>query len=250
MGVDAGDFDNDGDDDLLITELTGEGSNVFLQEGSGRFRDVGAPSGVGAASMRYTGWGTAWVDVDNDGWLDSLAVNGTIIAVGPRAGPRFPYDQQKLLLRNLGTGRFDDGRAVAGPALETSAAGRGAAFGDVDNDGDVDVLVGNNAGPTELLVNLVGASHGWIGVRVVGTAGRRDMLGARVGIRRTDGTTIWRRAHADGSYASASDPRVLVGLGKEAGPVGVEVRWPDGRVETWSALAVNRWHSLTQGSAR
>lgn len=248
MGVDAGDVDDDGDEDLVVTELTGEGTNVFMNDGGGRFRDASAASGLGPASMPYTGWGTAWADFDNDGALDTLAVNGTILAVGPLDRRSFPYGQSRTLLRNVGAARFAPMLNQA--ALMVAEAGRGAAFGDVDNDGDLDVLIGNNAGPTRLLVNGVGAARSWIGLRLVGTGGRRDMLGARVAVRRADGTTLWRRARSDGSYASANDPRVLVGLGDTAGPVGVEVRWPDGGAEAWTALPARQWHTLAQGTGR
>jgi hypothetical protein len=250
MGIDAGDYDNDGDDDILITELTSEGSNLFLNEGGVRFRDVSALSGLGAATLPYTGWGTAWFDYDNDGGLDSLAVNGTIIAVEGRGDHPFPYDQKKLLLRNMGNGKLSLVSSQAGAVFELSEAGRGAAFGDVDNDGDVDVLVGNNGGRTRLLINQVGNRQHWLGVRVVGAEPPRDMLGARVGVTRADGTTLWRRARADGSYASANDPRVLVGLGPHEGRVTVDVRWPDGRRERWTDIDVDRWITLKMGTGR
>jgi len=249
MGVDAGDFDNDGDEDVIVTELTGQGSNLFTNDGSARFRDVSAPSGIGVRSLPYTGWGTAWFDFDNDGWLDVLAANGTIIAQEGRLDRRFPYDQVKLLFRNLANGRFEDVTAAAGPALALSESGRGAAFGDIDNDGDVDVLVGNNSGPVQLLVNKVGSRAHWLGLRLVGTSGR-DMLGARVSVVRPGQPVLWRRARADGSYGSANDPRVLVGLGNSAAAPAVRVRWPDGSEESWDAVPVDAWTTLTQGSGR
>ncbi len=249
MGVDAGDFDNDGDEDVIVTELTGQGTNLFANDGAARFRDVSAASGIGGRSLPYTGWGTAWFDYDNDGWLDVLAVNGTIIAQEGRGGRAFPYDQQKLLFRNLTNGRFEAVTAQAGPALALSESGRGAAFGDIDNDGDVDVLVGNNSGPVHLLVNEVGARAHWLGLRLVGRDGR-DMVGARVAVERPGQPTLWRRARADGSYGSANDPRVHVGLGASAVAPGVRVRWPDGSEESWASVAIDRWTTLTQGTGR
>ena len=252
MGVDAGDFDNDGDEDLIMTELTGEGTNLYVNDGAARFRDAGALSGLGPASLPYTGWGTAWFDFDNDGWLDNLAVNGTIVAHGAHGGSavqEFPYGQRKLLFRNLGNGRFEQVAGQAGAAFGRSEAGRGVALGDVDNDGDVDVLVGNDAGPVRLLINNIGNRQHWLGLRLIGASGR-DMLGARVAVMRTEGPTLWRRAKSDGSYASANDPRVLVGLGASAERPSVQVRWPDGRTEEWADVAVDRWTTLTQGSGK
>ena len=246
MGVDAGDFDNDGDEDLFMTHLNGQGNNLYVNDGSGTFADRSTASGLGAGSLAYTGWGTTWFDFDNDGWLDLLTVNGTITALPGRAPGRFPYDQRKTLFRNRGDGRFADVTARAGPAFMVSEAGRGAAFGDIDNDGDADVLVGNDAGPVQLLVNHVGARQRWLGLRLVG-AGGRDMLGARVAVRRTGAATLWRRARSDGSYASANDPRVLVGLGASEVRPTVQVFWPDGSVEEWRGLEIDRWTTLRMG---
>ncbi|MBS1819416.1 MAG: CRTAC1 family protein [Acidobacteria bacterium] len=250
MGVDAGDFDNDGDEDLIMTELTSQGFNLYVNDGGGRFRDQGAVSGLGPASTPFTGWGTAWFDYDNDGWLDTFSANGTIIMLEGHQNVPFPYDQHRLLFRNLGNGRFEDVTAKAGSLFAMSESGRGAAFGDIDNDGDIDVLVGNDAGRTRLLINNVGNRQHWVGLRVVGGAGGRDMLGARVGVTGADGKTRWRRARADGSYASANDPRVLVGLGASSGPVTVDVKWPDGTAERWNGVTADRWTTLRQGEGK
>jgi len=250
MGVDAGDFDNDGDEDLIMTELTSQGFNLYVNDGGGRFRDQGAVSGLGPASTPFTGWGTAWFDYDNDGWLDTFSANGTIIMLEGHQNVPFPYDQHRLLFRNLGNGRYEDVTAKAGSLFAMSESGRGAAFGDIDNDGDIDVLVGNDAGRTRLLINNVGNRQHWVGLRVVGGAGGRDMLGARVGVTGADGKTRWRRARADGSYASANDPRVLVGLGASSGPVTVDVKWPDGTAERWNGVTADRWTTLRQGEGK
>ena len=247
MGVDAADFDHDGDEDLFMSHLPTEGNNLYVNDGSGLFEDFSASSGLGPASLGYTGFGTAWVDYDNDGWLDILAVNGAIEAVRARLDEAFPYDERNLLFRNLGGHRFEDVSGQAGAAFARSDVSRGAAFGDIDNDGDGDVLVSNVNGRASLLVNNVGNRRHWVGLRLVGARTRRDMLGARVGIVRRDGSTLWRRVRSDGSYASANDPRVLVGLGGAAEAPGVQVRWPGGRVETWSAVPVDEWTTLTEG---
>ncbi len=249
MGVDAGDVDNDGDDDLMMTELTSQGFNLFVNDGEARFRDQGAVSGLGPASTPFTGWGTALFDYDNDGWLDTFSANGTIITLEGHQSVAFPYDQHRLLFRNLGNGRFEDVTSKAGAVFAMSESGRGAAFGDVDNDGDVDILVGNDAGRARLLINNIGNRQHWVGLKVVGPGGR-DMLGARVGVTGPDGRTRWRRVRADGSYASANDPRVLVGLGAAAGPVRAEVLWPDGSREVWNSVPADRWTTLRKGEGK
>lgn len=249
MGVDAADADNDGDDDLFMTHWAGEKNTLYVQTEPGLFQDRTVAAGLVGPSLPLTGFGTGWLDADRDGWLDLLVVNGAVIA-GERAGI-FPLDEPNQLFRNLGNGRFEDVSARAGPALAISEVSRGAAFGDVDNDGDVDVLVGNNNGPARLLLNEAGSVRHWLGVRAVATGEpARDVIGARVGVELPDGGMRWRRVRIDGSYASASDPRVLIGLGDVAGPVRVRVRWPDGVDEAWDGLGIDRWVTLRQGEGQ
>ena len=152
------------------------------------------------------------------------------------------------MFRNLANGRFEDVTELAGAAFASAEVSRGAAFGDIDNDGDVDVLIANDNGPARLLVNQIANRHHWLGLRLVGTSSR-DMLGARVEIVRDDGTILRRRARTDGSYASANDPRVHIGLGDAAEVRRVRVRWPDGTLEEWPRLAVDRWTTLIRGTA-
>ena len=251
MGVDAGDFDGDGDDDLFMTHVSAETNTLYVNAGAGFFEDRSAMTGVGAPSLPFTGFGTAWVDFDNDGWLDLLAVNGGVQAIESlvRAGDPFPLHQRNQVFRNRRGEGFDDVSAGAGPAFALSEVGRGAAFGDVDNDGDVDVLVVNNNGPVRLLINDVGHRRRWVGLRLVDARGR-DALGARVGVSRDAGPVLWRRARADGSYASANDPRVVAGLGTAEAAARVRVEWPGGRVEDWTDVPAGVWTTLTEGTGR
>jgi hypothetical protein len=252
MGVDAGDFDDDGDEDVFVTNLTGEGHDLYVNDGAATFENQSARSGLGYRSLPYTGFGTAWFDFDNDGRLDLLTVNGavqTIEAPTQTADP-FPLRQRKQLFRNIGHGRFEDVTGRAGAVFDALEVSRGAAFGDIDNDGDIDVVVANNNGPARLLINKVGNRHHWLGLRLMGEHAPRDMLGARVAIVRKAETTRWRRARADGSYASANDPRVLVGLGESTEPPSVRVIWPSGRVEGWASVVIDRYTTLIEGSGR
>ena len=264
MGVDAGDFDEDGDDDVFVGELTGQGADLYVNDGSGVFVEGSAQAGIRLRTLPFTAFGAAWLDADNDGRLDLAIVNGAVThtAEALAANERFRLQQRRQLFRNMGKGRFEEVTDRAGRAFSNEDVGRGAAFGDLDNDGDTDIVVANDNGPVRVLVNNVGSRASWIGLRLVTTAGpkglagpngpalrTRDALGARVGIVSENGVTRWRRARADGSYASANDPRVLVGLGGTAAQsVKVRVVWPGGRIEEWSAVEANRYSTLTEGA--
>ena len=252
MGVDAGDFDNDGDEDLFITELSGQGSTLYVNDGAGLFRERSAALGIRAPSLPYTGFGAAWIDIDNDGWLDVVAANGAVVLNFETFGPDNPFalDQRNQVFRNLGGTGFEAATDRAGAVFERSEVSRGAAFGDVDNDGDTDVLVANAAGRVRLLINRIGSRRHWLGLRLVGAETPRDLVGARVAVVRLDGTTLWRRARADGSFASTNDPRVLVGLGDSAAVSLVRVVWPSGAVEEWTDVPADRYTTLTEGGGR
>jgi hypothetical protein len=252
MGVDAGDFDNDGDEDLIVANLTGEYADLYVNDGKGWFDDRSYESGIAVPSAQYTGFGAAFLDYDNDGWLDVLLINGAVktIESQARAGERYPLGQRKLLLHNLGNGRFEDASQEAGSAFNSLLVGRGAAFGDIDNDGDIDVLVVNNNGPAQLLINNVGHQKRWLGLRMAGQKVNRDMLGTRVALFRPHGPTLWRRARAEGSYASANDPRVLFGLGDSSEVTKVRAYWTSGRVEEWPAPPLDEYTTLREGSGK
>jgi enediyne biosynthesis protein E4 len=250
MGLAIGDADNDGDLDIFVTNITGESHAFYVNLGGGRFEDHRVASGLGTATRAYTGFGTDWFDYDNDGLLDLFVANGAVTTMEALRGDPLPFRQKNLLLRNLGHGRFRDVTAEAGPGLEPSSIGRGVAFGDVDNDGDVDVLVTNNAGPVRLLLNQSPPRRAWLEARLEGTADNRQGIGARVGLLTRGGATVWRRAHTDGSYLSASDPRVHFGFPAAADVAGVVVEWPRGSREMWTDLRVNQVVTLKQGTGK
>ena len=262
MGIGVGDPDGDGDEDLYVTHITGETSTLYVNDGNGLFTDAGMPAGLDAPSLPMTGFGTGWFDFDNDGDLDLLAVNGAVRrldrvrsddAAAARAAASTDHErrfgQPNQLFRNLGDGRFKDASLLAGPAFAAYEVSRGAAFGDVDNDGDTDVLITNNNGPARLLLNLTGQDSGWIGLRLVAADGDRDAIGSLVRVRLGDGRTITRRVRTAMSYASASDPRVLVGLGS-AKVQDIQVSWLGGTEESFGALQPLVYHELRQRRGR
>ncbi len=251
MGVDAGDVDNDGDEDLFMTHMSlNEKNTLYLNSGGGSFEDVSYASGLALASIVFTGFGTAFLDYDNDGLQDILAANGHVKSIEAlvKAGDPYPLGQTNQLFRNLGKGKFLEVTELAGAAFRLSEVSRGAAFGDVDNDGDTDVLLLNNSGPARLLVNQVCTDKHWLGLKLVGEVSGRDMLGTRVAVVQAQGPTLWRRARADGSYASANDPRVLVGLGGATRVKAVQAYWPDGQAEEWKEVPIDTYTTLRQGT--
>ncbi len=253
MGIAAADFDADGDEDILIAHLRRETNTLYVNSGGARFDDRSAASGLGSPSLRMTAFGIGWLDFDNDGWLDLLAVNGAVKVIKSLslAADPFPLHQRNQLFRNRGDGSFEDITTRAGEVFELSEVSRGAAFGDLDNDGDIDALINNNSGPARLLLNQVGQDRPWLGLRLVDEAGKRDLLGAKAGVVRA-GRTLWRRVGANASYGSSSDPRLLLGLGGDDTISKVVVRWPDGRFEQWPAAAVTvgTYNTLRQGTGR
>ncbi len=255
MGVDAADFDGDGDEDLFVTHLTEETNTLYVNSGGGSFDDRTIASGLAGPSLPMTGFGTAWLDLENDGLLDLLAVNGAVRLTGETAVERAarPYAQANQIFRNAGGAprpRFTDATRRGGRAFDDVEVSRGAAFGDVDNDGDTDVVVINNGGPLRLLLNATDRARPWVGLRILDRTAKRDAIGARVvvtsgGVRKT------RRVRTAGSYASASDPRLLIGLGDAGGhgtAVDATVCWPGGECETWSGLPRGRYSTLVRGS--
>lgn len=250
MGVDAGDYDNDGDEDLFMTHLIEQTNTLYQNRGDGWFLDRSLAAGLGGPSLPYTSFGTAWFDYDNDGRLDLFIASGGVSAVESveRTGDRFPYDQRNQLFRNLGDDTFADVTDQAGPGLELIETSRGAAFGDLDNDGDVDIVVTNIDAPTRILLNQVGTAKHWIGVRMLTRDGRRDHLGAWAAVHQGDRREVWRRCRSEASYCAANDSRVVFGLGDDSDLVDLEIWWPGGGAERWEDLAVDRYHEVVEGT--
>jgi hypothetical protein len=250
MGVDAGDFDGNGTDDIFVTHLMDETNTLYTNLGNALFEDRTREAGLGRPGRRFTGFGTLFFDYDNDGRPDLFVANGAVQLLPElmRKGDPYPLDQPNQLFHNDGNGKFVEVSDRAGEAFQQVEVGRGAAFGDIDNDGDTDVLVTNNNGPAKLLLNQLGNGNQWLGLRLVGKTGR-DMLGTRLEIVITKTNVLWRRVRTDGSYLCANDPRVLVGLGRASHVEAVRVHWPDGSVEEWKAPVLNRYTTLKQGTS-
>jgi hypothetical protein len=254
MGVDAGDVDGDGDLDLFTTHFTRETNTLYVNDGGGFFHDGTEDSGLGTPSWVHTGFGTGFFDYDLDGRLDLLVVNGlvTFPAGADRVKNPYPLDERNQLFHNLGGGRYQEVTAQAGPAFAGTAVGRGAAFGDVDNDGDTDVLLTNNNGPARLLrAEAEVATKPWVGLRLYGGKTLpRDLVPAEVTVRAAGAPPQLRLARADASYACANDPRLVVALGDAAAKVStveVEVKWPGGKREVFTGVPVRRYTTLTRG---
>jgi len=252
MGVTAGDFDGDGDEDIFKTNLTNEGANLYVNDGRGNFYDASAEFGLLLPTFPYTGFGTEWFDYDNDGRLDLFIANGAVNRMESLRGSPYPFGQPNQLFHNEGQGKkFREMSAIAGPAFATSEVSRGAAFGDINNDGAIDIVVANNNGPARLLLNQTRSlNHNhWLLVRLEAGNGNRFAIGARVEVA-LHGRSLLRRAYTDGSYLSANDIRVHFGLGEDTKIEKLIVNWPDGRREEWDRLEADRIVTIRQGTGR
>ncbi|MFK8029496.1 MAG: CRTAC1 family protein [Gammaproteobacteria bacterium] len=249
MGITSGDFDGDGDEDLFMTHLTTETNTLYLNDGGGRFADATTMSALGPPSLRYTGFGSRWFDFDNDGDLDIFVANGAVVIKNELVDmSSYPYEESNQLFENIGGQKFVEKTNQAGFGSMPPLVSRGAAFGDIDNDGDVDILVTNSNGPIHLLLNKTDSPSSSIHVSLTGTSSNQGALGTRVALLYSNGETVWRRVHTDGSYASASDVRVH--FAKKADDVikGIAVVWPSGSREWWPGEPSTHTVQLREGS--
>jgi hypothetical protein len=246
MGVSAGDYDRDGWLDIFKTNFAGDTSTLYHNAGGAVFDDVTFPAGVGV-NTRWLGWGCGFLDADNDGWPDIFLVNGHVYPEVERLSTEAGYAQRKVLYRNLRNGRFRDVSEEVGGAVVEPTTARGAAFGDFDNDGDIDILINPvNAFP-ELLRAETGGRNNWLKLKLVGTKSNRSAIGARVKCVTADGTQI-DEVRSGGSYYSQNDLRVHFGVGVNQKVKTIEIRWPSGQVDTLKDVPVNRILTVKEGS--
>jgi hypothetical protein len=270
MGVDWGDYDNDGRPDLFVTTYHNEPKSLFRNNGNGTFTDKSQNNGIARATLSSLAFGAKFLDADNDGWLDILIANGHVQDNIAAIDRRQAYRQRMQLLRNLGgtDPHFQDISASAGLERLAPMVGRGLAVGDYDNDGRMDALVVDSEGPPRLLHNETGtgrqaaggkngssavpnapACH-WLGLTLIGTGrSNRDAYGASVTLEAGSQRQV-RLCRTDGSYLSASEKRVHIGLGPAAQVEKLTVRWPSGRVESYAPVQADRYLMLREGAAR
>jgi len=245
MGVTAADFDQDGDHDLFMTHLARETNTLYLNDGKGLFEDATQRFGLAMSSFPFTGFGAAWFDYDADGFLDLFIANGAVTMVESQRGNPYPFRQTNQLFHNEVGKRFRDVSGEAGDALTQADVSRGASFGDIDNDGDIDIVVSNNNGPARLLLNETSNENAWLKLRLQSEGPNPEAIGAEVRVTRPDLPSLVRIVRRDGSYLSASDTQLHIGLGSVE-PNQVEVRWPSGEQETFP-VRNNSATTLQQG---
>lgn len=247
MGLSVGDFNNDGRLDILKTNFVGDYPNLYRNLGKGIFDDVTVRAGL-AVNPDYVVWGAGLVDLDNDGWPDILQVSGHVYPEVESIDKTEKYKKPRLVYRNLGNGRFEDVFAMAGPGIATPFASRGAAFGDFNNDGDLDVLVMNMHEPPSLLRNDLKNANHWIKVRLEGTKSNRSAIGATVTVA-AGGLSQTQAVLSQSSFLSHNDLRLHFGLGNAARAGRITVRWPSGQTEEFPGAPAGTLALLVEGSS-
>ncbi len=246
MGSTVADFDGDGRLDIFKTNFSDDTSTLYRNNGNGTFDDVTFAAGLGLYT-RYLGWGTMFLDFDNDGWPDLLLVNGHVYPEVDKQNLGSSYEEPRILYHNNGNKTFTDVSAQAGPGITAVHAGRGLAIGDLWNDGRISAVISNMNAPPSLLVNQVRSPNHWIGLRLQGTKSNRDGIGARVTVK-VGPRVLVDEVRSGSSYDSNNDMRVHFGLGAAAKMDSIQVRWPSGLVEQFDGISVDAIHTLKEGS--
>jgi len=246
MGVSSGDYDADGRLDIFKTNFEDDVPDLYHNEGAGNFtfRTFDAKLGF---NLKYLGWGGGFFDYDNDGWPDIFIANGHVYPeLENHHHPESPFRQRNLLYHNTGDGRFEDVTSIAGPGLDLRRSGRGVAFGDIDNDGRLDILINNQNDPPTLLRNETENTNHWISIRTVGTKSNRDGIGARVTLV-AGGRRQIQEVSSGGSYLSQNDPRAHFGLGSATKIDRIEIRWPSGAMDKIENASADRFLTVEEG---
>lgn len=243
MGVDAGDYDNDGFVDIFITTLSTETYPLYHNDRELAFTYTTNSTGVGQITLLYSGWGARFMDADNDGLRDLFVAQSHVLDTIEKTNPYLKHKQAPLLMRNTGKG-FVNISTSAGPAFSNPLIGRGAAFGDLNNDGQLDVAIANLDGPPVILGNN-GTENHWLGLSLVGSKSNRNGIGARIVVTDGAGKKQIFDANTSGSYLASNDPRIVVGLGTSSARK-VEIRWPSGTVQTIAEPSSDRYHVVTE----
>jgi len=246
MGTDMGDVDGDGLLDIFVTNLDRQTHNLYRNLGKGLFADVTFESGVGEATLPFVGFGAVFFDYDNDTDLDLAIANGDVIDNVSLFRDSTSYEQRNLLLQNDGMGKFRDVGPASGPGFALKKPSRSLSAADIDNDGDLDLLIGNVGQTADLLRNDGGNNNNSLSIRTVGSKSNRDGIGARLKLT-IGGKVLLQEVRAGSSYLSQSDLRVHFGMGKAPRAERLEIRWPSGAVEVLQDVEANQILTVTEG---
>ena len=245
MGVGIGDYDLDGHLDIFKTHFADDTNGLYHNDGRGNFEDVTRAAKLGVET-RYICWGAGIVDLDNDGLPDLFMTSGSVYPQIEKALPQFPNRGPRMVFRNLGGGRFEELIDEAGPGIAAAHCSRGCAFGDFDNDGDVDILIMNLNEPPSLLRNDLRGNHHWLKIKLIGTKSNRSAIGARV-VLHYGSRKQAQEVMSQSSFYSSNDPRLHFGLGAET-TADIEIRWPSGLQEKFKAVAADQLVVIKEGT--
>lgn len=246
MGADFRDINNDGLPDIWHTAIENETFPLYINQGRGQFVSAGQQSGMAKLTRLMSGWSNAIVDLDNDGWKDLVVARGNVMDNIAEISKHFTYGEPNALFQNLGNGQFEDVSATAGVDFTKSAPHRGLAYGDLDNDGRIDLVVTSLGGPVQLLRNITETQNHWIMLKLIGTRSNRMGIGARIRVTTDDGRRLYNEATTSTGYAASSDPRVHFGLGGSRQIHEIEILWPSGARQLLHDVVSDRILEVTE----